>query len=321
MHFVLLKLSAIGDCICTVPLVRALQRAYPNSKISWIISQPAYSLLEGLSGVDFIVVKKPRSVRDYLNFRKLIQPYSFDVLLAVHTSLRANLMLPFIQAARKIGFDYKRAKDGQRLFVRESIAAKPTGHFVDRYLQFAEYLGVRDLTPEWNLTIAPAERAWAVNLLKGSSKWLALNPVASTSQKTWSVQGYAELLQRAHTELNYQIVITGGPGEAEQQFVAAIVQAARVPVLNLSGDQAVNLKQLAALYEKVTVVVAPDTGPMHLADAMGTKVIGLFAVTDPKISGPYHNQRYVINHYKNSMNTIRTDEIIEQLKNVANCIA
>ncbi len=137
----LVRLSALGDVVAFVPLVRTLQHAFPNTKITWIISRPGYDLVEGMLGIDFVVIKKPKTLKDYFHFRKKMKNKQFDVLLATQTSFRANLLYPCIRASRKVGYDKQRAKDGHRWFVKESVAPGPV-HKVDEFLKFADVLDV-----------------------------------------------------------------------------------------------------------------------------------------------------------------------------------
>ena len=332
MNICILKLSAIGDCICVVPAVRALQRQYPKASITWIISEPAYSLLKGLSGVEFIVIKKPKSLKDYLSFRRVsgVGSREFDVLLAMQTSMRSNFLLPFIKAKRKVGFDKKRSKELQGWFVNEQIAAGEQ-HYVEQYLNFVLRVGGRESgvggreSGDFLLSVDDHDKKLVAALLDAQKKYLVVNPVASTADKTWLPERYAELIQRAHDELGYEIILTGGPGDKEKMFVDDILSAIDFPVLNLTGEHALTLKQLAALFQQVALVVSPDTGPMHLADAMGVKVIGLFAVTDPRLSGPFHNLDKVVSvypeelpfgkrlHDKNAMANISVIDTVEKI--------
>src|SRR3990167_3389716 len=149
----LVRLSALGDVLMFVPLVRALQRAFPAAKLTWIISPFAYPLVQGMTEIEFIVVDKPKNLSDYWQFRQRLKHRHFDVLLAAQASLRANLLYPLIRATRKIGYDKARAKDAHRWFVRESISPG-RDHTLEGFLKFAVPLGVPVAPPIWDLPIA-----------------------------------------------------------------------------------------------------------------------------------------------------------------------
>lgn len=322
MKVCILKLSAIGDCICVVPAVRALQRQIPGVQITWIISEPGYSLLKGLEGVEFIVIKKPRSLRDYLALRQKFSSLQFDVLLAMQTSMRSNFILPFIKAKRKIGFNKKRSKELQGLFVNERIGSGGQ-HYVDQYLNFVEAIcrgGAMSppaslLAKDFLLPITDAGKSWAKQQIDPDKKYLVVNPAASTAKKTWLPERYREVIRQVHDKLGYEIIITGGPGMDEKQLADEIITGLGFPVINFTGKNTLDLKKLAALFEVMDVVLAPDTGPMHLADAMGAKVVGLFAVTNPSLSGPYHNLSNAVSIYSKcgNMQEITAAMVVDQL--------
>ena len=306
----ILKLSAIGDTILTVPLVRCLQRHFPSVKITWIIGRGAYSLLSGLSDVEFIVIDKPRSLRDYWRFYQQMKSRSFDVLLALQTSLRANVMLPGIHAKQKIGFDAVRGREGHTFVTQEKIVFRPN-HYVEGYLQFAEYLGAKDLSVEWNLPIGTEAETWAENWIQQHpGKWIAIHPATSQIEKKWPTENYIQLIQKIldHTEMN--VVLTGGSGTTEisKKIAEAVIVRAHGDqnnsdwkrVVEWSGDQSLTLKKLGALFTKMHCVIAPDTGPLHLANALKVPVIGLYAVTNPRQAGPYDFQNLTVNCYPSS---------------------
>src|SRR3990167_3232011 len=137
----LVRLSALGDVLMFVPLIRTLQRYLPGVRLTWVISPPAYDLVAGMDGVRFVVIKKPQTIGDYWRFKKLMQGRSFDVLLATQACYRTNFLYPLIHAQRKIGYDWLRAKDLHRLFVHESILPG-RDHTLEGFLKFAEAIGV-----------------------------------------------------------------------------------------------------------------------------------------------------------------------------------
>lgn len=298
----IMRLSAMGDCVMMVPTVRALQRAYPDADITWIISRPMHALLEGLSGVRFIVIDKPRSLKDYWTLRKLFSADQFDVLLATQANMRVNCIYPFIKAKRKIGFDNTRSRDGHRFFVNEQILFKDN-HLLESFLQFAKHIGA-DVSgvPMWDLAIDDAAHQFAHEHL-GEGKWLAVNPSASKPHRNWSLDKMVELIDRAVERFGVKVVLTGGPGAQEVAMSDEVARRAQSDCLVLTGKT--TLKQLAAVLAQVDVLVAPDTGPVHLATAMGTPVVGLYADVSPRLSGPYLSQSLVVDQYPVALKTFR----------------
>ena len=141
-----------------VPLVRTLQSSMPQAKITWVISRPAYDLVEGMDGVEFIVIDKPSSLTDYWRFKQQMRGRHFDVLLATQASFRANVLYACIRATRKVGYDAIRAKDGHGWFIDESIEPGHD-HTLDGFLRFADVLGIREKQIRWDLPIQEQDYA------------------------------------------------------------------------------------------------------------------------------------------------------------------
>src|SRR3990167_5479208 len=301
-HIAVLRLSALGDVTLMVPMVRAIQRHFQGVEMTWIIGRHVYGLLEGLSGVNFIVIDKPRSLKDYWRLRQQLRPYQFDVLLAAQASLRTNLIYPWIKAPIKIGFDACRSRDGHGWFINKRIHFQPE-HLLEGFMRFATTLGVTDTTVVWDLPLEQSHWAWAKQQLSvRSGRWIAVNPMASKLERQWLLDRYATVVQKAVEQWKVNIVFTGGEAVDEQQFIRAIIAKSRVDCLNLAGKT--SMKQLAALLCAVDVLVSPDTGPVHIATAMGTPVVGLYAVAPPQLSGPYRSSALVINKYPDAVRDI-----------------
>jgi heptosyltransferase I len=297
----LVRLSALGDVCLTVPLVRALQRAFPQASITWVTSPPMLGLLEGLEGVEFVLTEKANHPFAYWRFYRRMKGRSFDVLLAAQASFRAHFLYPLIRAPRKIGFARSEARDSHGWFVNEHV---PGGrdHLLDSFLKFARALGVESPAIEWRLPIGKSDIAFAQDRLK-SERWVAVNPMASKPERMWQPEAYVELIKACLDRWKCNVALTGGRNKVECLLGDALAS-------EFSPDRVVNLvgqttpKQLAAVLARVKVLVAPDTGPVHIATAMGTPVVGLYAVAPPELSGPYHSQHLVVNRFPEAVRTI-----------------
>ena len=300
----LLRLSAIGDAVLLVPLVRTLQQHYPKAQITWIIGSQAYSLLKGLSGVEFVVINKPNSLKSLWHCYRHLSPYRFDVLLAAQASLRANLLCPLIKAPIKIGYDKARANDGHRFFIHRSI--KPNHeHLLDGFMAFAKALGISEHKLQWDLPINRNEHDWAKQQLSTKpGRWLAINPAASKADRNWLAERYAEVIDQAVSRWPLNVVLTGSPTPEAHSLSADILALTASPdrIINLTGKT--DLKQLAALLGEVDALLAPDTGPIHIASAMNTPVIGLYAGMTAKLSGPYLSPELTIDKHTEAITTI-----------------
>ena len=289
----LVRLSALGDVMMFVPLVRALQRHYPDAKLTWVISPFAYTLVEGMQDIEFILLDKPKSFGDYWRFKRSLKDRHFDVLIAAQASFRANCLYPCIRAKRKIGYDKARANDGHRWFVREKIQPG-RDHTLDGFLKFGVALGVPHAPPVWHLPVEEAAYHWARSHIQSDDVpvWV-INPAASKPERSWFAASYVAVIQFVLARWRVQVILIGGPGAQDKALGDAI--AAEVPVTNLIGQS--TPKQLLALIDLASFVLCPDTGPAHMAAAMGTPVIALHAVTNVDISGPYTARELAVNAY------------------------
>jgi heptosyltransferase I len=299
LNIAIVRFSALGDVLLVLPAVRSLQRSFPHATITWITSPLAYSLLQGLEGVIFEVYDKPRSWTDYRAFYRALSQRRFDVVLAMQANLRINLLYPALHAPTKIGFDRIRAREGQWLFCNRAIPFA-NSHLADSFLSFAAELGADTAEIEWNLPVAESDHTWARNQLQHLPRPLiAIHPFASKEERNWIFERYAEVIQTAVSRWGAGFVLTGGRSPAEQDFCSRLAAVAPELTLNLCG--LTTPKQLAAVLAQATALLAPDTGPVHLARAMNTPVVGLYAVASPTLSGPYRAQQYVVNRYPDAV--------------------
>ena len=296
----IVRLSALGDALMLVPLVRTLQANFPQASITWIISRPAYDLVAEIKGVEFIVINKPNNPADYWRFRKKMRARHFDALLATQASFRANLLYPLISASRKIGYDALRAKDGHGWVVQETITPGHD-HTLDGFLKFAEVLGVKKCAVSWDLPIPQAARQWALQQLTSEQRPIVLlNPAASKSERSWLVDRYIEVIKYLKTRWNAQIVLTGGPGSHDKQLGEEICKT--VSITNLIGKT--TPQQLLALIAHADLLICPDTGPSHMGAAVSTPVVALHAVTSADVSGPYIYRHLAVDCYPEALRTV-----------------
>lgn len=291
----LLRLSALGDVTHVVPLVRTLQRAWPQLPLHWVIDKGGQKLLEGLEGVSFHAYDKKSGLAGMRALRKVLPMQGFDVLLQMQVALRANVLSGFIPARRRIGYDRSRSKDLHGLFINERIPDRPGIHVLDAIGSFCEPLGLKQTEVIWNLPVPQAARDWAqAQWQQDDAPTLMISPCSSHARRNWYPDRYAAVADHAAAR-GWRIVLCGGRSELERTTTDAIVAAMKHPALDLVGKD--TLKQLPALLERADLVMTPDSGPMHIANAMGTKVLGLHAASNPARSGPYSDVRYCVDKY------------------------
>lgn len=291
----LLRLSALGDVTHVVPLVRTLQQGLPGTPLHWVIDKAGHKLLDGLPGVDFHIYDKNTGLAGMRALRRELPEGRFEALLQMQVAFRANVLSAFIPARRRIGYDRSRSKDLHGLFINERIADRPGIHVLDAIGSFCEPLGLKQTEVSWDLATPPQAHEWA------AAQWpddgrpvLMISPCSSHVRRNWYADRYAALADHAAAQ-GWRVVLCGGRSALERSTSDAILAAMQHPALDLVGKD--TLKQLPALLARANLLVTPDSGPMHIANAVGTKVLGLHAASNPARSGPYSDRRYCVDRY------------------------
>jgi heptosyltransferase I len=294
----IIRLSAIGDTCHTVPVVRAIQDAWPETRITWIIGHVEHSLLEGMENVDFAVLDKRLGWRAYADLRRRMPTRRFPLLLHMHASSRANLASLVVSAPIRLGFDRARARDFQYWFCNRHLAARRHRHVMDGLLEFPEALGIAHTKPRWDIPVSPADEQFAASRLAPDRPSLVISPCTGQrfrNYRNWSIECYARVADYAHDRYGADIVLTGGQTDIEQVYGLGIEERTRCTPDNLIGRT--TLKQLLAILRRASVVVCPDSGPAHMATAVGTPVVGLYATSNRFRTGPYFSQHLVVDKY------------------------
>lgn len=298
----MLRLSALGDVCNLVPTVRALQRQWPEARITWIVGKGEYSLLSGLSGVELVVYDKASGFAGMRALWREMADTRFDVLLHMQQALRASVLSLGLKADVRVGYDKARSKDAQHWFTQRQLAPHPRAHVLDSFMDFARLLGVEDLTPEWGLAIPDAAFQEAAGLT-GEAPYVLMSPCANPrlrNFRNWSAEGYAAVVEHAWVQHGLATLLTGGGSTQEREMGRRIAALARPEaVIDAIGES--SLKGLLALIARARAVVAPDSGPVHMANALDTPVVGLFASTNPERAGPWRWRKFVVNRYPDAV--------------------
>lgn len=295
----LLRLSAIGDISHCLPILRTIQSAWPETQITWIIGKREHALVGDIQGVDFIIFDKSRRWAAYKDLFRALRKKRFDVLLHMQMSLRASLASLLIRADIRLGFDRARAGDMQWLFTNHKIAARTNQHVIDSFFGFPEALGIHSRELRWEIPIPEAAlRLTEQRLPRG--RLLVISPCSSMAYRNWSSAGYAAVAEYAIKQHGMKVVLCGGNTARERQYGAEIhalldTAGCSDSLLNLIGET--DLKQLLAVLQRATCLLSPDAGPAHLATAVNTPVIGLYACTNPDRARPYLSNEFIVNRY------------------------
>ncbi len=310
MKILIVKLSAIGDVILTLPSLNALRKRFPKAHIAWVVEKAAAELIEGHPALDRVIVSNRKkwikglwgadrfdNLKNIHNFIKELRDTHYDLIIDFQGLLKSGILVGLAGGTRKIGFDKgMQRNEGAHLFLNERIpAVNMDRHALERNLVLLRSLGISADEVEYRIPVGQSERAAAAELLwkhgVGTRRPLvALNPITRWETKLWNCRNFAGLADCIIDELSACVVFTGSRNDRDA--ISSIIDEMKHRAANMAGET--NLKELAALYEKCALAVTTDTGPMHLAAAVGTSVVALFGPTAPWRTGPYGSRHQVV---------------------------
>lgn len=301
MNILIVKTSAIGDVIHTLPSLNTLRKAYPQARIDWLVEEAAADLIVGHPALHQVLVARRKSwlrrlqsggrlaaLKEIRSFVRELREIEYDLLLDFQGLLKSSIWVALARAKRKVGFGRgMEHAECSYLFLNERIPPVDMDrHAVERELLLLEAIGIRTDKVEFDLPITDEDRRKAETLLEeqglSGRALVAINPMTTWPTKHWESERFAQVAD-ALAEKGLGIVMTGGPGdEAALDAICSMMQH-KAP--NLAGRT--SLRELAALFQYAHAVITTDTGPMHLAAAVGVPVVALFGPTAPWRTGPY----------------------------------
>jgi heptosyltransferase-1 len=298
-NILIIKLSAIGDVIHALPVAAALKEADPSVRVTWIVERPAYDLLADHPFIDQVIVfDKAKFKTGHGFFHELnalageLRQYRFDLALDLQGLLKSAVLSWLSGAPTKLV--YCNARELSDWIGKRVCGDHRNGHVVERYLDVARYLGCDVNRVNFGIHITEDEAEKAISKaqeygLDLGKPYIILAPGANWPNKCWPAIRFAELADRLALE-GITPVVVGGP--KEKPLFDEIAKHMKTEPVNLVGRT--TLKELAYVIQRARAFVGGDTGPMHLAAAMGTKVVALFGPTDPKRNGPYGEEHEVL---------------------------
>ena len=298
----LVRLSAIGDVSHVVPVVRTLQHYWPDTRLTWIVGRVEAGLVGDLPGVEFIRYDKAGGLRSWLALRRELRGRRFDLLLQMQTAMRAATVGAAVPARLRLGYDRDRSREGHSLVINRRVAPHPRYHVLDGFFDFPRALGMDERILRWDIPVPDDARAFAAQHLPDAEAVLAINPASSVrpfNYRNWVPERYAAVADHAVRRHGMRVVLTGGPSAGERELADAIVASMQTPVIDLVGRT--SLKQLLAVLERSSALIAPDTGPAHIGTAAGIPVIGLYGTSNPDRTGPYLSRQWVVNRYPENL--------------------
>ena len=310
MNILIVKLSAIGDVIHTLPALNAIRKQYPDAHITWLVEEAAHSLIKGHEALDRILVSKRKhwikglwsksclnNIKEAFCFIKELRDTRYDLIFDFQALLKSGVLIWLAKGKRKIGFNKgMEHMEHSYIFLNERIPpVDMDNHALLRSMMLLDAIGIPADEIEYNLPLFEQNYSKANDLLtqhdvKEYKLLIAINPVAKWETKLWSNEKFAKLADMLVEQYDAKIVFTGG--DKDRSLIADVVSGMQGRSFNLAGET--SLKMLAALYEKSDLLVSTDTGPMHIAAAVGTPVVALFGPTAPWRTGPFGHGHQIV---------------------------
>jgi len=286
-------MSAIGDAVHVLPVINALKRGNPRSRITWVLQPAAASLVRGHRSVDEIIIfERARGMAAFTNIAAELRKRRFDLVINLQVYFKAGIVTALTNAPVKLGFDRRRARDLNWLFTNRRIPAGPPQHVQDQYFEFLTALGVSPEPVEWDLGPWPNERAWQRRFKSSIDRPIASIVVGtSKAEKDWIPERWAEVADALHERYGLQVVLVGGNSPREQASERIVMGKTKHKPRSELGS---GLRNLVSILDASALVLSPDTGPLHMSVALNRPVIGLYGYTNPKRAGPYRRFRDLI---------------------------
>lgn len=305
-RILIIKPSSLGDIVHALPLLDALRAHYPSSYIAWLVGSTFAPLLDGHPLLDEVIpfdrrrygrmLRSPAAAWAFLQFLRDLRTRRFDFVVDLQGLFRSAFLAYASGARRRVGF--ANAREGAPFFYNQKVACPPELlHAVDRNVHVARQIGLEVDQPKFPLGLRENELAAVrekLNATTGGSieRFQAVVPGARWETKRWVPERLAAVIDAAAASECGPPVLLGGPGDAD--YAARILAACRTNPINLVGKT--TLRELTALLALAERVVCHDSGPMHIAAALGKPTIAIFGPTDPQKTGPYSKNALVIRH-------------------------
>lgn len=326
----IVMLSAIGDAVHVLPVANALKRAWPETRITWVIQPVPHLLVKDHPAIDdFVLFHRRRGMNGWMGFADFardVRERRFDLLLGLQVYFKAGVLTGLVDSDVKLGFDRARARDMQWLFTNRRIPVREPQHVQDQYFEFVEELGIDPSPAEWGIGLTDAEReAQAAFFATLDRPACAVVVGTSKPEKNWTPEGFARVLEEIERVHGLRPVLVGGPSAIERRIADEILARTSARVVDTLGN---DLRKLVWILEGSALTLSPDTGPLHISRALETPVVGLFGYTNPKRSGPYRlyqdlvvdgyaeypGEEYPLEHaYRDGMKRVTVDMVLEKV--------
>jgi heptosyltransferase I len=287
-HVCIVLLSGLGDVVHGLPLVNALKDDDPSRHISWVVEPMAAPLLACHPSIDRVVVyRKKEGIRGIRRLaRELGEGGRIDLTLNLNVYTKSVWPTLLSRARHRLGFDRRRSFEGVWLASNHHLQPRPRAHTADMFLEFAEHLGIPVDEPAWRIVLTDEERAAQAEFFAAfeGRPVATIVPASANAKKDWPAERWARVADALERDFGLRVVLAGGPGEREQAIAREIVDRSSAKPVWALGD---SIRRLTWILAGSDLVLAPDTGPVHVARAFEVPVIGLYGHTNPWRVGPW----------------------------------
>jgi lipopolysaccharide heptosyltransferase I len=283
MNILIVRLGALGDIIHTIPAVAALRRAFPDTRIDWLVDAKHRAVVELVTVIDRIVALERPTLRAWTDVARRLRQVRYDAAIDFQGLMKSALLARASGATRVIGFSIWHLREkGARPFYSDTDGAGPDVHVILKNLRLLRTLGVTDECISFPLARVQSDVAEQVRASTGERPFALINPGAAWPNKRWPADRYGEVAAFLREVRGLSSVVLWGPGEQSlaQSVVEASAGAAHMAPPTGLGD-------LLALSRAATLMISGDTGPLHIAAAAGTPTVAIFGPTDPGRNGPW----------------------------------
>jgi lipopolysaccharide heptosyltransferase II len=318
MRILILKLSAIGDCVLASPVSFLLRQAFPQAYIAWVVQERCREVVEGNPFLDEVLVwRKGHPLRTLLDVTREVRARQFDVLLDLQGILKSSLLMRFSRVPTRLTSERSRTLAH---WAATRTIPEPDGlHPLERYLHRARAVGemFNVQCPRSNLQcpmvmpVTETDRRFAESFLQEAGvaendTLIGFNPGASRESKRWDAAKFAQVMDEVVQRHHAKALVFGGPSDVGQ--CEKVLSLTRAPLISAVGKT--TLKQFAALAQRCHVFVTCDTGPMHVAAAMNVPVVAIYCPTEPKRITPY-GERHIVLPRDGAAREVAAAEVIE----------
>lgn len=281
-------MSALGDVTLGLPVACALKRARPDVRIAWVAQHGPDALVRGHPAIDAVIpFDRHGGWRAYAEVRRRLVAEPVDVVLDLQVAIKAGLVTALWPAAEKWGVDRDRARDANWLFTTAKLPPAPRRHMADQFLEFARALGVDPEPLAYGLIPSTAARRWRDAAVGRDAAYAVLVLASSAAHKNWFADRWAAVARHLVRDRGLRVVLAGATSDVERSTAETIQRAVGDGVVSALGS---GIEPLLGVLAGARLVIAPDTGPLHMAVALGRPVIGLYGSTNPKWVGPYRGR-------------------------------